>query len=339
MAADLFEDDRSWLRQQPGMTSWKEGCARLRGQMESWLDEYSTSICGDRQAPTQAVRPVFIKRLWECWRHHWNDALSLAPDGKADGGMVAHQIRQGRGFKKNGQLGGDPLRDVVLAQAIQLKDERALALFTEEFQAFIVTQLRRFQPGQDPTPCWNDLLIELGGYLRPPGKLARYSGACALRHWLRTVAQRWFLSRRKAERPQASLDEMAVMPADNSTEQQETLVVTPECLRLFKQRVADTLMQLSPRDRLLLLLRFSEGMQGKDIAGVVGIAPGNVSRALEKALLSLREALEELPVQTNGGQRAFQDCLAHLLDQDQRRSFGEMLLEALKESPVAGPVT
>jgi RNA polymerase sigma factor (sigma-70 family) len=285
-------------------------------------------------------RTNFLERLWLCWRHHWQDALLSSGNSRTDGWSVAQQIRQGKGFKKNGQLGGDPLRDVVLAQAIQLKDERALALFAQEYQPFIVAQVRRFQPiGQDPTPCWNDLLIELGGYLRPPGKLARYSGACALRHWLRTVAQRWFLSRRKSERPQASLDDMVVQPADMAADKQETLVITPECLVLFKQRVAETLQQLSPRDRLLLMLRFVEGMQGKDIAGVVGIAPGNVSRALEKALLGLREALEEMPLETNGGQRAFQDCLAHLLDQDQRRSFGEMLLEALKEAPVAGPVT
>ena len=91
---------------------------------------------------------------------------------QADGWQVAEQIRQGKGYKKNGQLGGDPLRDVVLAQAIQLKDERALAVFAREYQPFIVAQVRRFQPaGQDPTPCWNDLLIELGGYLLPEGTL------------------------------------------------------------------------------------------------------------------------------------------------------------------------
>jgi RNA polymerase sigma factor (sigma-70 family) len=338
MAAELFEGDRSWLQGQPGMAAWKEGCARLLGQLENWLDEYARSTCSSK--PAQSTRVQFVARLWQCWRHHWQDALMSAGSNQADGWRVAEQIRQGKGYKKNGQLGGDPLRDVVLAQAIQLKDERALAVFAQEYQPFIVAQVRRFQPaGQDPTPCWNDLLIELGGYLRPPGKLARYSGACALKHWLRTVAQRWFLSRRKSERRETSLDDLVAMPADTATEKQETLVITPECLILFKERVRQTLLLLAPRDRLLLMLRYVEGMQGKDIAGVIGIAPGNVSRALEKALLALRDALEEVPVATNGGQRAFQDCLAHLLDQDQRRSFGEMLLEALKEAPVAGPVT
>ncbi len=338
MAAELFDDDRSWLRLQPGMTAWKEGCARLERQLEAWLDEYARPIC---TAPvTNPARKEFIKRLWHCWRHHWQDALLLSGNERMDGWTVAEKIRQGKGFKKNGQLGGDPLRDVVLAQAIQLKDDKALAVFGGEFQTFVLAQLRRFQPGgQDLVPWWNDLLIDLGGYLRPPGKLARYSGACALKHWLRTVAQRWFLSRRKLEEPLTSLDEFAALPADTATERQETLVITPECLRLFKQRVHETLLQLPPRDRLLLLLRFVEGMQGKDIATVVDIAPGNVSRALDKALQSLREALEHVPVETPTGERAFQDCLVHLLDQGQRRSFGEMLFDALKEAPVVGPVT
>ncbi len=261
----------------------------------------------------------------------------MATGNKADGRRVAEQIRQGRGFKKNGQLGGDPMRDVVLAQAVQLKDERALAVFAQEYQPFIVAQARRFEPmGQDATPSWNDLLIELGGYLRPPGKLERFTGACALRHWLRTVAQRWFLTQRSKEKRTTSLDEMLMPPADTATAQQEISLITPECLQLFRNRVSATLLELSDRDRLLLLLRFVDGMQGKDIAGVVGVAPGNVSRALDKALLALREALESPARELKGGQQAFQDCLAHLLDPRERRSFGEMLMEALQEAKVAG---
>jgi RNA polymerase sigma factor (sigma-70 family) len=334
MAMELFEEDRSWLQQQPGMSPWENGCSRLVQQLDAWLEEY----CGGfgSRLPVGAGRIDYQRRLWHCWRHHWQDA-TLTSEGKADGRKVAEQIRQGRGFKKNGQLGGDPLRDVVLAQAVQLKDEGALALFAQEYQGFIVAQARRFEPaGQDATPGWNDLLIELGGYLRPPGKLERFTGACALRHWLRTVAQRWFLSRRTKEKRTTSLDEMMMPPADAATEKQEIFLITPECLQLFKKRVAETLLELSDRDRLLLLLKFVDGLQGKDIARVLGIAAGNVSRALEKALLALREALELPAKEFESGQQAFADCLAHLLEPGQRRSFGEMLFQALKESQAAG---
>jgi RNA polymerase sigma factor (sigma-70 family) len=64
-----------------------------------------------------------------------------------------------------------------------------------------------------------------------------------------------------------------------------------ECRTLLTNLLQGALAELRPEDRLLLLLAFVEGLEGRQIAGVLGIDPGNVSRRKARALEALRQRL------------------------------------------------
>ncbi len=64
----------------------------------------------------------------------------------------------------------------------------------------------------------------------------------------------------------------------------------PSGLTLQDDHVRHVLAQLSPRDRRILLLHAWEGLDGDDLAEVLGITRGGADAALSRARARLREA-------------------------------------------------
>lgn len=57
--------------------------------------------------------------------------------------------------------------------------------------------------------------------------------------------------------------------------------------------VARAIAALPDRDRELILLKHWQGFSDREIAGLMGMKPGAVSRALQRAKEKLRERLRE----------------------------------------------
>lgn len=72
--------------------------------------------------------------------------------------------------------------------------------------------------------------------------------------------------------------------------------------------VARAIAALPDRDRELILLKHWQGFSDREIAGLLGMKPGAVSRALQRAKEKLRERLRE------EGNRGMKDALDELLD-------------------------
>jgi RNA polymerase sigma-B factor len=64
---------------------------------------------------------------------------------------------------------------------------------------------------------------------------------------------------------------------------------------LFEQRrvLAPAMGRLDPRERLILHLRFFEGMTQTQVAARIGISQMHVSRLIRKSIDSLRETMVE----------------------------------------------
>jgi hypothetical protein len=122
----IFDGDRHWLERQPGMNDWETGCARLEAQLTQWLSDYSRAFCASTIGPDHESHRRCLERLWKCWSDHWQSALEAHGVERFDGGEVSASIRAGRGYKGAGQLGGDPLRDIVLAESVTRGDERSI---------------------------------------------------------------------------------------------------------------------------------------------------------------------------------------------------------------------
>jgi RNA polymerase sigma factor (sigma-70 family) len=99
------------------------------------------------------------------------------------------------------------------------------------------------------------------------------------RAWLFGIARNAALDElRRRRRTVPTADE----PADRSA------VPGPDPIERAAVRAA--LAELDSRDRELVMLRFVAGLSHSEIAGVLGISPGNAATRLHRVIVTLREA-------------------------------------------------
>ena len=234
----MFDQDKPWLERQPEMTPWDHGCRKLAGLLDQWYSRYFETVCRrDVAREEQDERLPYLSRLWQCVGYHWQDANRSAEEGAADAGVaekaapekgaaekgpvdlqtVVEEIESGRGFRGGGRLGGNPLRDVVLAVAMVHKDDAATRTFEDEYLSFSKGMAGKFHPrlAEDTDEWWYDLLDHLAGYTNPPGKLDRFYGRCALRNWLGTVV--WNFLRRRKSRKEVATDDLDALSTENTS--------------------------------------------------------------------------------------------------------------------------
>jgi hypothetical protein len=73
---------------------------------------------------------------------------------------------------------------------------------------------------------------------------------------------------------------------------------------------------------------YGEGLAGREVARLLGIDPGNVSRRKERALDLLRHSLDEGP-----GETAYRESLQVLFGGSGRLDLGNRLMTLLKDAP------
>lgn len=73
----------------------------------------------------------------------------------------------------------------------------------------------------------------------------------------------------------------------------EVEAADPESIVIADEEVRDALAALSPRDRRILLLNAWEGLDGNELAAVLGLSRGGADAALSRARSRLREAWSE----------------------------------------------
>jgi RNA polymerase sigma factor (sigma-70 family) len=283
---DILNDEKAWLESHPSMQPWDEGCRRVVTLLEDCLRRYSKMVRERAVGAADVDRSVYLARLWECLGYHWRDALAFSPsDGQISASQVAEWIAAGRGYRRGGQLGGDPLRDMVLAVAMVGKDQRTPRVFEEDYHAFacgLAAKIHR-QLAVDPDCWWNDLLDHLAGYSGGAARLDRFSGRCALRNWLGTVVWNFLRRWRLASGESPEIDDIpGPSPLPN------------ESLDHFAEIVRLAVATLSPRERLMLALVYVDGLKKNEAAAMLGLHPAQVTRSLEKALPRLENAIREI---------------------------------------------
>ncbi len=119
-------------------------------------------------------------------------------------------------------------------------------------------------------------------YVRGFSRMARFGGRCSLSTWLYRIAvneaMQFLRHRRMAKKKMKSLqvDDRVESEGERST---------------VKLDVNSALARLEPADRLMLLLRYREGLDYRAIAEVVGCAEGTVGSRLNRASGRLRRQL------------------------------------------------
>jgi len=314
----MFEADKTWLCKQPGMNTWPKGCRGLVMTLSQWIADYSEPLCEESVTRSDANYGKYLSRLWMCWSHHWNQGRQRS-GGTIDGASVASRIQSGRGYTGGGRLGGDPLRDVVLAVAMVAKEDLAAKQFLKEYAGYCRSVGSRISTNADD--WWDEFIDCLAGYSGGDRKpdLDSFSGRCGLKNWLGRAVNRFVLRHRHAGR---SLGGRSVNPLEEdapiaTVSGPEEPAVGREATLLIQK----ALTQVPPEDRLLILAVFIDKTKKKDIAAQLGVHPGQVTRRIQRALDRLRDVLVGIACDGEGS--------PGLVD---LRDFGRRLVDELEAS-------
>lgn len=128
-------------------------------------------------------------------------------------------------------------------------------------------------------------------WLRVYQAIGTFRGESSFYTWIRKITINCFLNRERASfaRWRRILGQQ---PIDGEEKlPQVTSVETTVHNRILFARVMRALSQLTPRQRLIFLLKHHEGMTYEEIATAVGCSTGTAKKAVSRALVKLREYL------------------------------------------------
>jgi RNA polymerase sigma-70 factor (ECF subfamily) len=130
-------------------------------------------------------------------------------------------------------------------------------------------------------------------WLRAFRAINTFKGESSFYTWIRKITINCFLNhertpfaRLRSMLPQANQDPPRAIPHDS-----EHLLHD----RILVQKVMAALGQLTPRQRLIFILKHQEGMTYEEIAKVVGCSTGTAKKAVARALVRVREQLHVTP--------------------------------------------
>jgi hypothetical protein len=311
---DRFRHDRLWLERLPQMSDGPATFERLEAQLRAWIEAFRKVMGGI------ALRDEnkYLDRAWACWAWHWQTAL--AAGGDHDGHAVADQVRQGRGFTGQRNLGGDPIFDILLATAFVDRHDAAIDAFCREHQQYCLGVAGKIDGRlKGDHDWWPEFLEELGGFAPRLGdgneaagrarkaKLDGFRGRCGLRNWLGTVVRHYLHDRRAGPATEDTAHALAGVAA--GPDDVLSTMMSADCKERLRQIIARLRDSLQPCDRLLLDLLLVDRLTKKEAAAVLKIHPGNVTRSCERIVAQLQTGWNNLPGRER---RAADDCYPEL---------------------------
>ena len=175
--------------------------------------------------------------------------------------------------------GDDPFADVWLVRA-RTGDTSAFAALVRLHQPMVFSLAWRMLSDRHLA---EDLAQEV--FLQFHRNLQSVDSAGHLRFWLRRVTVNRAIDqlRRKPGHETASLDETAAIAAEHS-----------ESDALLQQRLRYLVSQLPATPRAVMVLRYQEDLDPKDIAGMLSMSIHTVKSHLKRSIAILREQMGEV---------------------------------------------
>ncbi len=237
-----------------------KGLERLLGEVIARL---TPEVCGRCIAPSDPQHRLYMDRLRVCLEYHaarFGEARPVAP------ARVIERLEQGDlgAVKVRANL----LRDVVLAQALQLIEPRAAEVFETEFMPVV----RSIAPSRrrEGRRCGRELRRGAAPSARGrEPKIATYHGRTTLGHWLGPVvanAWRTELRRRKPTSPlifDPDEHDGARMPSQPAA---DVTIELDRCHELLQPIFVAAGRLVGAEDRLLLQMLILDGVPQKDLA-------------------------------------------------------------------------
>lgn len=164
MVPQMYEPSRHWLSSTVN-TTWKGFCDDLTGYLEALMISRSQEMTSAPFTVNEPNHAGAIVRLWACLSHHWSQARAEIPTISKE--EVVAQLGAAKGWTGNGNLGGDPINDVLLAELVIQRDPDATQLFHQRYETLLKGWISKtIQVGAvDCDICFSDFVEDLVRHL------------------------------------------------------------------------------------------------------------------------------------------------------------------------------
>jgi RNA polymerase sigma-70 factor len=207
--------------------------------------------------------------------------------------------------------------DLYLTTACALPSEAAWGRFDHLYRRL----LQRVSAGVCGTKdAAGELAEGLAAYLFLPdqagrSRIAGFDGRSSLASWLSAIINHQAANeRRRRCNATERLEEVAEMADEIAVCRIENKLRADRYWPIIKATFTTAGQQLSEQERLILVLRHEEGLQGAEIAHLLRLHPSTISRQLHGIYEKLREViLSTLDTQHHLNTAAIEECVAETL--------------------------
>jgi len=120
-------------------------------------------------------------------------------------------------------------------------------------------------------------------------RIASYDGRSSLSTWLRVIVCNRAINAQRCSANSKSVDIQPEMPDKPALQNIEMTLRAQRYHNVLKDALGRACSALTPRERLMLLWRYEDGLQLGQIAKLLGIHQSNVTRQLERVQSTLRD--------------------------------------------------
>lgn len=208
--------------------------------------------------------------------------------------------------------------DLYLTVACAQPTELAWKRFITAYQRFINEVARFVSPSNDVArELAENLLSDL---FLPDGsgrsRIASFDGRQSLATWLRVVISRRAINHgllkwngfERGDRPPDVADKASIGRIEAAIRSNRYEAILHECLKLASESLTD-------RERLMLLMRYDEGLRLVEIAKVLAVHPSGITRQFQHIHLKLQKKIVSfLAVKYHLGPEAIKECLLDVIE-------------------------
>jgi RNA polymerase sigma-70 factor len=147
-------------------------------------------------------------------------------------------------------------------------------------------------------------------------RIGSYEGRSSLATWLRMViANRAVNERERKWNSVERIEEAVDIPDLSGVKRIEESLRSSRYERIIENALRRACRELASRERLILMMRYSDGLQVSQIARLLGVYPSSVTRQLDRIQKKLRDNVIHILEHTHGLEATvIEECLADLIE-------------------------
>lgn len=257
--------------------------------LSSIFSSHNGAAFNSESIPADAPCETWLQSAWEVGQKEWSDLQISAPFYIAH---IAERIDKVETYNEiKPHLDALCLGDLYLACGCCFALEKAIRKFDEVYINKVPLFVSHMRLGAsfaaDLQQELRQKLLTLDSASGQPG-IAAYRGRGELGNWLRAIAVRMAISRRRRR------DEQVILDEGEAAERLTELAVDPVLLHMrkkygveIKAAIEEVIAALSTEQRNLLRFHYIDGLSTPQLAAMLGINQSNVSRRL----IAIRDAI------------------------------------------------